>query len=342
MGALTMEPITQVEQNAAIQVVDLTKVYPPNFRAVDDVNFSVQEGEIFGLLGPNGAGKTTIIKMIMGLTRTTSGSIRICGIDALGSPSKARQMMGYVPQAISADGDLTGYENLLIFSKLFYVSKKDRDERIAQALEQMGLVERANDLVKHYSGGMMRRLEIAEAVVSRPHVLFLDEPSIGLDPSSKRQVWENIKNLNKEFKMTVLITTHDMSEADELCSRIVIMNEGKFVASGTSRELKKSVGGDMVAVKLGGSFDNALLPAEIGKVVRNAGGTVDILTNSGEEAIPKIVEFFESQGSDVETISLNKPSLDDVFLKYAKVRIEEAESFSQARQTRRSFMRHGG
>jgi ABC-2 type transport system ATP-binding protein len=279
--------------------------------------------------------------MIIGLTKPTSGRIRIFGLDALSSSWRVRQMLGYVPQAISADGDLTGYENLLIFSKLFYVQKKDRDPRIKEALEDMELTDRANDLVKHYSGGMMRRLEIAEAVVSRPRVLFLDEPSIGLDPASKRQVWKHIKRLNNELKMTVLITTHDMSEADELCGRIAIMNQGRFVANGTPAELKRGMGGDVVNVKLSGKPE-APLPAEVGKEFHVLEDSVDILTVNGETAIPKIVEFYEQEGLQVLSISLNRPTLDDVFLKYAKVRIEEAESFSHARQARRSFMRHAG
>jgi ABC-2 type transport system ATP-binding protein len=221
------------------------------------------------------------------------------------------------------------------------VQKKDRDSRIKEALQEMELTERANDLVKHYSGGMMRRLEIGEAVVSRPRVLFLDEPSIGLDPSSKRQVWEHIKRLNRELKMTVFITTHDMAEADELCDRIAIMNRGRFVVAGTSSELKRSVGGDMVTVKLSAQA-KSILPGEIGQVVHSAGGSMDILTANGETAIPKIVGFYEQSGLQVLSISLNKPSLDDVFLKYTKVRIEEAESLSHARQARRSFMRHAG
>jgi ABC-2 type transport system ATP-binding protein len=325
----------------AIEVTNLAKTYPHDIRAVDGVSFAVDDGEIFGLLGPNGAGKTTVIKMIMGLTKPTSGSIKICNLDAFSSSSQIHQLMGYVPQAISADGDLTGYENLLIFSKLFYVQKKDRDSRIKEALREMELTERANDLVKHYSGGMMRRLEIGEAVVSRPRVLFLDEPSIGLDPSSKRQVWAHIKRLNKELKMTVFITTHDMAEADELCDRIAIMNHGRFVVAGTPAELKRSVGGDMLSVKLSAQA-GASLPEDIGKVVHSAESSIDILTANGETAIPKIVGFYEQSGLHVLSMSLNKPSLDDVFLKYTKVRIEEAESLSQARQARRSFMRHAG
>ena len=159
-------------------------------------------------------------------------------------------MLGYVPQSISADGDLTGYENLLIFSKLSYVRKKERNERIRNALQYMELLDRANDLVKHYSGGMMRRLEISHALVIRPKILLLDEPSIGLDPASRRQVWKIIKQLNQDFGTTILITTHDMNEVDEVCDRIAIMSAGKIVTTGSSAELKKTVGGDIVTSNL--------------------------------------------------------------------------------------------
>ena len=192
------------------------------------MSFEVKEGEIFGLLGPNGAGKTTTIKMITTISRPTAGAIRVFGVDALSSPEAVRRMLGFVPQAISVDGDLTGYENLLIFAKLFYVEREQRDRRIHDALELFGLAERANDLVKHYSGGMMRRLEIAQALVNRPKLLFLDEPSIGLDPYSRLQVIDHIKQLNRNFGTTILLTTHDMAEADELCDRLAIMSMGRI------------------------------------------------------------------------------------------------------------------
>ena len=204
-----------VESKNAIETENLTKIYQGDIRAVDDVTLSVQPGEIFGLLGPNGAGKTTIIKMIVTLAHYTSGKLRVFGIDASKSPETVRDMLGYVPQSISVDTDLTGYENLLIFSKLSYVDKKERSGRIKNALEYMGLTDRAKDLVKHYSGGMMRRLEISQALVNRPKILLLDEPSIGLDPASKMHVWESIKQLKEKFGTTIVITTHDMSEADE-------------------------------------------------------------------------------------------------------------------------------
>ena len=158
-------------------------------------------------------------------------------------------MLGYVPQSVSVDGDLTAYENLLIFSKLFDVKKADRGQRIKEALDYMGLSERADDLVKHFSGGMMRRLEIAESLVNRPKILFLDEPSIGLDPASRLKTWGYIKRLNSDYGVTIFITTHDMEEADELCDRLAIMNQGKIAISGAPEDLKRSIGGDLVTVK---------------------------------------------------------------------------------------------
>ena len=201
-------------------------------------------------------------------------------------------MLGYVPQSISVDTDLTGYENLLIFSKLSYVDKKERNSRIKDALEYMSLTDRAKDLVKHYSGGMMRRLEIAQALVNRPKILLLDEPSIGLDPTSKMHVWESIKQLKEKFGTTVLITTHDMSEADELCDRIAIMSDGKIVALGSPTELKKSVGGDIVTVNLTLVPPNITFPKEIGTIMHSDEKSIQILAENGEAAIPLVSNFF--------------------------------------------------
>lgn len=326
----------------AIDANNLTKHYPPDIMAVDNITFSVDEGEIFGLLGPNGAGKTTTIKMITTLGRPTSGSITVFGIDVLRSSQEARQMFGYVPQAISADGDLTGYENLLIFAKLFYVSKSERNGRIRDALEYMGLSERSDDLVKHYSGGMMRRLEIAQALVNRPRILFLDEPSIGLDPSSKRQVGGYIKRLNKEFGTTIFLTTHDMAEADDLCNRLAIMDDGRITVTGTPANLKKTVGGDVVNVKVPQEGISTPLPGELGSVMGVEDGVVRISTENAEKAIPHIMQYYESKGIDVESISLNRPTLDDVFMKYAKTSLSEKGRLTETRSFRRSFARRGG
>lgn len=337
---LTAEKSPETGRTSAVQVSDLTKVYPGGTKAVDSVSFEVKEGEIFGLLGPNGAGKTTIIKMITTLAKPTSGSVSVFGIDALRFPEQVRQMLGFVPQAISVDGDLTGYENLLIFAKLFFVDREQRKKRISEALEYFGLADRGNDLVKHYSGGMMRRLEIAQALVNRPRLLFLDEPSIGLDPYSRMQVIKQVKDLNQNFGTTIFITTHDMTEADELCDRLAIMNLGKMAISGSPAELKKTVGGDILTVSVSGRLPDAV-PRELGSLVSSEGGVLKILTEDGEKAIPRITDYLEGKGVGVESVSLSRPTLDDVFMKYAKTGLKQEGSFVEARSARRSIVRHG-
>jgi ABC-2 type transport system ATP-binding protein len=335
----------------AIEATNLTKIFNQETRAVDGITFSVEEGEIYGLLGPNGAGKTTTIKMLLALIKPDYGGVRILGIDALKYQTKAKQMIGSVPQEVSADGDLTGYENLLIFAKLYFINDgSERKKRIHDALEYMGLLERADDLVKHYSGGMMRRLEIAQALVNRPRILFLDEPSIGLDPSVRREVWRHIKSLNRDFKITVMMTTHDMNEADELCDRVSIMNAGKIVATGTPEDLKKSIGGDVITIRKAASekgnapqqvLQRFRLPEDIGTIVSESEEeSLVIPKKKGEEAIPKILAEYQKAGIPVLSISLSRPNLDDVFLKYTKTRIEEAESYRDVRLTRKSFRRH--
>jgi len=306
---------------------------------VDAISFDVKEGEIFGLLGPNGAGKTTTIKVVTTLAKPTAGSVFVFGVDVTRFPERVRQMLGFVPQAISVDGDLTGYENLLIFAKLFFVDRDERKKRISEALEYFGLAERGDDLVKHYSGGMMRRLEIAQALVNRPKLLFLDEPSIGLDPYSRMQVIKQIKDLNRNFGTTIFVTTHDMMEADELCDRLAIMDRGKIAISGSPIELKKTVGGDVLTVSTTGALPDSI-PKELGSVVSADQGTLKILTEDGEKAIPRVTDFLEERGVTVESVSLSRPTLDDVFMKYAKSGLQEG-SFREARSARRSISRHG-
>ena len=337
---LTAEAVKENGTPLAIQVSGLTKAYSKEAKAVDSISFDVKEGEIFGLLGPNGAGKTTTIKMITTLTKPTAGAIRVFGVDAVTSPQRIREMLGFVPQAISVDGDLTGYENLLIFAKLFFVDRSERNKRIHDALQLFGLADRANDLVKHYSGGMMRRLEIAQAIVNRPRLLFLDEPSIGLDPYSRMQVIDHIRRLNRNFGTTILITTHDMAEADELCDRLAIMNLGKIAVSGAPQELKKSVGGDVLTVKVSGGMPSSI-PQELGLVVSTEQGTMKILTVDGERAIPRITDYLERTGATVESVSLSRPTLDDAFMKYAKAPLQQEGTFREARSARQSITRHG-
>ncbi|UYN89231.1 MAG: ATP-binding cassette domain-containing protein [Anaerolineales bacterium] len=213
------------------------------FMAVNGVSLALQEGEIFGLLGPNGAGKTTMIKMLTTLLPPSGGSASVAGYDIVTQSALVRRSTGYVPQLLSADGNMTGYENLLIFAKIFDLPTNVREERIQRLLEMMGLQEAAGRMVKTYSGGMIRKLEIAQSVIHRPRVLFLDEPTVGLDPIARASVWEHIKRLRDEFNTTILLTTHYMDEADGLCQRIAIMHQGQLAAIGSPEELKASVNG---------------------------------------------------------------------------------------------------
>jgi ABC-2 type transport system ATP-binding protein len=212
--------------------------------AVDELTITVEPGEVFGLLGPNGAGKTTVIKMLTTLLPPTSGSARVGGFDVIRRAGDVRRIIGYVPQMLSADGTLTGYENLLIFAKLYDLPRAERETRVRGALALMGLADVADKLVRTYSGGMIRRLEIAQSMLHEPRVLFLDEPTVGLDPLARQAVWERIRWLKAEYGTTILLTTHYMEEADDLCHRLAIMHLGRVVACGTPAELKASIHGN--------------------------------------------------------------------------------------------------
>jgi ABC-2 type transport system ATP-binding protein len=226
---------------SAIQTIELTRRYD-SLVAVNHLDFSAPAGSIFGLLGPNGAGKSTLVKMLTTLLPPSSGTALVSGFDVVRRPSDVRRNIGYVAQMISADGDLTGYENLLISAKLYGIRGKEREARIAGALDFMNLIEAAGKRVKQYSGGMIRRLEIAQSMLHRPEVLFLDEPTIGLDPVAKRSVWSHIRELREQFGTTILMTTHDMLEADGLCDTVAIMHQGHIASIGTPAELKALAG----------------------------------------------------------------------------------------------------
>lgn len=210
--------------------------------AVNGLTFSVSSGTIFGLLGPNGAGKSTLIRMLTTLLPPSSGTAIVAGFDIVSRPKDVRRHIGYVSQMLSADGELTGYENLLISAKLYGLSRADRNDRITKALQFMQLEEASHRLVKHYSGGMIRRLEIAQSMLHRPQVLFLDEPTVGLDPAAKHAVWQRISDLRRQFGTSVLMTTHDMEEADHLCDMIAFMHQGMLLAIGSPGELKGALG----------------------------------------------------------------------------------------------------
>jgi len=216
--------------------------YFGSVRAVQALSIRVEQGEVFGLLGPNGAGKTTTIKMLTTLLSPTSGAAFVCENDVARQAVRVRRLIGYVPQLISADGTLTGYENLMVFARLYDLPERECRERVRSALEFMGLEDSADRLVRQYSGGMIRRLEIAQSVLHRPPVLFLDEPTVGLDPGARRLVWEHLDRLRAEYGTTILMSTHLMEEAEAVCGRLAIMHRGRVAVIGTPQELKSAVG----------------------------------------------------------------------------------------------------
>jgi len=216
--------------------------------AVDALTLSVEAGEVFGLLGPNGAGKSTVIKMLTTLLPPTVGTAHVAGFDIVRQAAEVRRVIGYVPQLLSADGTLTGYENLLVFARLYELPRHERDQRIHEALAFMNLADVADHLVNTYSGGMIRRLEIAQATLHQPQVLFLDEPTVGLDPLAREVVWDHLELLRAEMGTTIFLTTHYMDEAERLCTRVAIMHLGKVAALGTPNDLKASLGGGEVTL----------------------------------------------------------------------------------------------
>ncbi len=232
---------------AILETENLTRRFGA-LAAVADLCITVAPGEVFGLLGPNGAGKTTTIKMLTTLLPPTSGRARVAGFDIVRQAGEVRRVIGYVPQMLSADGTLTGYENLLIFAKLYDLPRANREKRVREALDFMGLADSADKLVRDYSGGMIRRLEIAQSMLHAPRILFLDEPTVGLDPVARNAVWERIEELRSEYGTTIVLTTHYMEEADKLCSRVAIMHLGKVAAIGSPAELKDSIGGGDVTM----------------------------------------------------------------------------------------------
>jgi len=229
------------QSSPMIEVVDLVKRFGENI-AVDRVSFSVSRGEVFGLLGPNGAGKSTIIKILTTLLPPTGGQASVVGYDVTKQPMAVRRRIGYVPQALSADGNLTGYENLMVFAKLYDLPRPTRDSKVREVLALMGLEEAANKLVRTYSGGMIRRLEVGQAMLHQPQVLFLDEPTVGLDPIARKAVWDHLGQLREQTGMTICLTTHYMEEADSLCDRIAILHLGHLMALGSPAELKQASG----------------------------------------------------------------------------------------------------
>ena len=233
--------MTDSASDPVVQTFELTRRFD-RFVAVNAVSFAVARGEIFGLIGPNGAGKSTLMKMLTTMLPPSSGRALIAGYDVAKQPAQVRKHIGYMPQLLSADGELTGYENLLLSSRLYLIPHEERAVRIEEALHMMGLSEARDRLARNYSGGMLRRLEIAQSMLHRPVILFMDEPTEGLDPVGRNLVWDNIRALRRKIGSAVVLCTHYMEEADQLCDRVAVMRDGRIVAIGTPAELKAAVG----------------------------------------------------------------------------------------------------
>jgi len=308
----------------AIMVEKLKKKFG-DFTAVDTISFEVGGGELFGLLGPNGAGKTTTINMLSTLLKPTSGSARLAGFDINQEMDEVRKYIGIVFQEPALDGELTGRENLEFHAMMYGMPKDERRKKIKEVLGMVELKDRADVIVNAYSGGMKRRLEIARGLMHKPKVLFLDEPTLGLDAQTRRKIWEYIKKL-KKLGVTIILTTHYMEEADTLCDRVAIIDRGKIVALDTPEKLKEMLGGDTVSLevcKTCKSFMEELGKTKWAKSIKKHDGTLTITTEYGEKRIPDI--FRIAQKTKIKSIRLHKPSLENVYLHFTGKTIREEE-----------------
>jgi len=305
-----------------IIIRDLVKQYQ-NLTAVDNLSLDICNNEVFGLLGQNGAGKTTIIHMLATLLKPTAGSATVNGFDIVKEPAKVRASIGIVFQAPSSDDMLTGYENLKLHSLLYNVPRKIREKRISDVLELVDLTERQHDQVKKYSGGMRRRLEIARGILHKPKILFLDEPTLGLDPRSRESMWKYIRKLVQEEKITIILTTHYMEEADFLCDRIGILDRGKIIALDTPSQLKEIVSGnDIIKLRLekkDEDFDTLLKDLSfIHRISTDVDGSVILLVENASRNLPKILKKVNA-----ESVEFSNRNLNDVFIHFTAQETKE-------------------
>jgi len=320
-----------MSQGAIVKVEGLTKVFGP-LRAVDGVSFEVAEGEIFGFLGPNGAGKTTTINMLTTLLRASGGTATINGLDIHKHPNEVRRVVGVVPQEYTADEDLTGMQNILLCADLYGIPRSNSKPHAMELLRLVELEEAADRKVSTYSGGMRRRLELACGLINYPKLLFLDEPTLGLDVQTRTAVWKYIKMLKDEYRMTLFLTTHYLEEADSLCDRIAIIDHGHIVRIGSPVELKASIGGDIIVVGVAETEPD--ISTDIGQIplvkeVKKSDHEYRIKSEVGEETSIQVIDLVRSKGLHVTKISLTKPTLDEAYLEFTGSTIREEESNKQ-------------
>jgi len=318
-----------MQKGKAVEVSGITKRYG-SLTAVDNVSFYVLEGEIFGFLGPNGAGKTTLIRMLTTLLKPTDGNAIVACCDVVKNPEKVRRQIGVVPQAMTSDLDLTGYENMDIYGRFYGIPSKERKGRIKYILDMVGLTARAHDLVASYSGGMRRRLEVARVLVHQPRILFLDEPTIGLDPQSRHVVWDFLRKLIEGDSITVFLTTHYMEEAEALCNRVAIIDSGKIIAIGSPEELKSQIpGNDIISLTFENLSEDIVDRIKTLTFVHNVNiedNNLRIYVDNGAQNLPQLIDDVKSFGGKILSATVHEQSLEDVFIHYTGKTIREEEA----------------
>jgi ABC-2 type transport system ATP-binding protein len=304
----------------AVVVEGLEKTYGKDVRALDGMTFSIPEGQVFGLLGPNGAGKSTTVRILVTLTRPDGGTATVAGHDVAREPDAVRRAIGYVPQASGVDREATGRENLVLQGRLQGMRSADTDRRATELFELFALDEKTNNLVRTYSGGQKRRLDVAMGLMHRPQVLFLDEPTTGLDPEARAAMWDELARLAAAEQLTILLTTHYLEEADRLAERVAIVSRGKVIVEGAPDALKRDLRGELVTVDLG-----APATAAAASVVSALAGIDEVLpegqrlfarVDQGAQAVPAILSALDAAGFAVAAVTVSRPSLDDVYLHY--------------------------
>ena len=321
----------------SIETKSLTKSFG-DVTAVDDVSFTVETGEIFGFLGPNGAGKSTTMMILTTLLKPTSGQALIAGNNVMTDPKKVRENIGYVQQETTVDEYLTGRENLILQAKLNHIPKNEIDSRIDEVLDLIELSDKQNESVVTYSGGMRKRLDIAGGLLHRPKVLFLDEPTVGLDIQTRRKIWEYIKKIHDEFEMTIFLSTHYMEEADQLCDRIGIIDGGKIQVIDSPENMKNAMGNEVISIIIEendsrDSFLTELKNIESVNKINEDGSKLTLFVSNGTEVIPKVFQISSDIGIKITSISLTQPTLDDVFISYTGHEIRDDDgTFNRKRE----------
>ena len=321
---------------SAIETKSLVKSFG-DLKAIDNISFNVKNGEIFGFLGPNGAGKSTTMMILTTLLKPTSGQALVSGFDVTSNPKKVRQKIGYVQQETAVDEYLTGRENLVLQARLNHIPKDQIDKNIDEVLDLIELADKQDEPVVTYSGGMRKRLDIAGGLLHRPKVLFLDEPTVGLDIQTRRKIWEYIKKIHKEFDMTIFLTTHYMEEADQLCDRIGIIDKGKIQVIDSPQNMKDAMGKEVISLTIEENENEKEFLSELEKIelinkINHDHNKITLFASRGTEVIPKIFQISSELKIKINSISLTQPTLDDVFISYTGHEIRDEGGFNRKQE----------